>query len=840
MYPSHWRRALVRASRLESCEPRIMMSAAAADESTLGPVLEAPLLSAAPAAFLDAGDLVGLAQARGAYGFDGAGQTVAILDSGIAYDHTALGAGFGAGHRVVGGWDFTGENDADPYDDGPLGAHGTHVAGIVAANDGTHLGVAPGADLVALRVFDDNGRSDFAWIEKALAWVHANRNTFAHPITTVNLSIGAAWNSDVLPSWATLEDELAQLKADGIFIAVAAGNGFSSGGTPGLSYPAASSSVVPVSSVDEDGSLSYFSQRNSRVIAAPGRRILSTVPDYLGDLNGVADDFVKLSGTSMAAPYVAGASVLLREAYGFLADVGMDSLHAAGVNQDALYALMRDTADRVFDPATNQSYARLNLDRALDAIMPKDDFGSTPSAAFNLGALSGTTSIAGLIGRLDDRDYFTFTAGRTGTVTLTADTSGALSPVWEVPGVASHVAGARGNLLSFEVVAGQAYTVGLSSRGGLGRYGIEVALAGAESNVDWGTVLFNQYSGVQLGSASGSFAFTAGRDGLLTIEMSTSGMGEAAMQLYDRAGRLLGSSTNAGTLRIDVTAAAGERFVLRVSGNGKADFSVTNLVSVSGDEVRVHGTAGDDAFQFVAGPTHRVTINGVEYAFDASRIAKVEFDGGAGADLARVTGGQGNDTAVLRAGSVELAGASYRVVATGVETIYAQGGGGLDTASLYDTAGDDSFKASPGQGRLYGNGFSNWALGFERLTAYATAGGNDRGYLSGFAARNMTRSATGYTAVSGSGWQTRTEGFQRVYSTTTASRMTVAVFPGPAHQDSAALTTASSPNIATVRASSPRVASARVLRTTPRAAERLYSAAAEIAAVDHVLETAAV
>ena len=75
-------------------------------------------------------------------GFDGEGQTVVIIDSGIAYDHEALGNGFGVNSRVVGGWDFA-ENDADPYDDGPTGFHGTHVAGIVGSSDADHKGLAP-------------------------------------------------------------------------------------------------------------------------------------------------------------------------------------------------------------------------------------------------------------------------------------------------------------------------------------------------------------------------------------------------------------------------------------------------------------------------------------------------------------------------------------------------------------------------------------------------------------------------------------------------------------------------------------------------------------------------
>ncbi len=85
------------------------------------------------------------------------------------------------GHRVVGGWDFA-ENDALPYDDGPAGFHGTHVAGTIAGNADGMQGVAPEADLVALRVFDDYGRSSLDWIESALRWVSDHRHSFASPI----------------------------------------------------------------------------------------------------------------------------------------------------------------------------------------------------------------------------------------------------------------------------------------------------------------------------------------------------------------------------------------------------------------------------------------------------------------------------------------------------------------------------------------------------------------------------------------------------------------------------------------------------------------------------------
>lgn len=425
-------------------------------------------------ALANAHDLTGVSTARNAYGLAGAGQTVVVIDTGIAYDHDALGGGYGVSYRVVGGYDFA-EGDSNPYDDGPLGAHGTHVAGIIGSDDTTHLGVAPEVDLVGLRVFNDSGAGYFNWIEDALDWVHSHRDSFANPITTVNLSIGSGWNSDTLPAWAILEDEFAQLEADGIFISVAAGNGFATYNTTGLDYPAVSQYVVPVAAVDDNGQLSYFSQRDDRVIAAPGRGITSTVPDYVGDRDGRGDDFGAMSGTSMAAPYVAGASVLIREALEF---VGVHN-----INQDMIYDWMRNTADTVWDSATSQNYLRLNVGRALDAILPDDEFGSTAATALDLGIVAGSVSTSGVVGRLDDVDYFKFTAGDNGSVHFAATGTHDLTASWQVSGAAGVVANSAG--LTFDVVAGQAYTVGLSTADGIGHYSMSVTLSGDGTGGDW-------------------------------------------------------------------------------------------------------------------------------------------------------------------------------------------------------------------------------------------------------------------------------------------------------------------------------------------------------------------
>ncbi len=398
----------------------------------------------------------GLTQARNAYGFIGTGQTVAIIDSGIAWDHVALGGGLGPNYRVVGGWDFSEENDANPYDDGGAGSHGTHVAGIVGASAKglKDTGVAPGVDLVGLRVFNDSGAGSFAWVERALRWVHENRNSFENPITAVNMSLGTTWNANTIPNWTTLEDELAQLKADGIFTSVSAGNSFATYNTAGLSYPAASPSVVPVMSVDDNGQLSSFSQRHTRAIAAPGRYIMSTVPDYIGNHNNRADDYASFSGTSMAAPYVAGASVLVREAMQF---AGMTN-----ITQDTIFNHLLATADSVFDAVTGQTYKRLNLNSAISALLPNDDFGSTVATAHNLGTFAGTgtSTVSGILGRLDDADFFRFTASATGSVSLsTASDDGTSKWVTSTLGTFTQDSGT----LSFNVVAGQTYAIGLAA-----------------------------------------------------------------------------------------------------------------------------------------------------------------------------------------------------------------------------------------------------------------------------------------------------------------------------------------------------------------------------------------
>ncbi len=725
----------------------------------------------------DAHNQTGLFNVRNNYGFTGLGQTVAVIDSGIAWDHFALGGGLGKDYRVVGGWDFTEENDGNPYDDGTAGGHGSHVSGIIGGDSSTNSGVAPGVDFVGLRVFNDTGSGYFNWVENALRWVHEHRNDFDNPITTVNLSLGVStWNAAAIPQWATLEEEFAQLASDGIFIAVAAGNYYANYNTPGLSYPAASPYVVPVMSTDDANTLSYFSQRLDRAIAAPGRSITSTVPDYKGNKNGVADDFATMSGTSMAAPYVAGASVLVRQAMQFVG--------RTNINQTMIYDHLMATADTLFDAVSNLSYKRLNLSRAIDALMPADDYGSSMAAAYNMGTISSSgMEMSGAIAKVGDVDYFTFTAGVTGTVSF--DVTGmreSMTPAWQVYGatpMAAVAAAASGSELSFAVKAGQSYTVSLASLGGLGHYDFEMTTEAEEvfSFTDWGAVAYNQQNDVTV-NGEAWYRVEAGRDGFLTVQGAfNAAAGDVHLELYDANLKLVAAGTTTGNVaRVDTTAAAGTQFYVRVVGaNSDVDFKLVNLVSQTGSVVTAFGTNGDDAIVFNAGASPLLTINGVSYGFAAGSASQFIVDAGAGQDSVDFFGSAAAERASQYTGSLAVTASSYSFTAAGVEFQRLHGDAG-DVAYLYDSVGNDVYTASSDRVEMTGAGFSNSAYGFGQTYAYATAGGRDRADLYDTAGDDSYRAYADRVVMCGAGYSNFAARFEETFGRATQGRDTATMY----------------------------------------------------------------
>ncbi len=719
-------------------------------------------------------DLTGFNSALNNYGLTGSGQTVVVIDSGIAYDHLALGGGYGANYRVVGGWDFA-ENDSNPYDDGPSGSHGTHVAGIIGGNTSQAQGVSSGVDLVSLRVFNDQGQGYFSWVENALKWVHTNRNAFENPITTVNLSIGSGWNAATVPNWAMLEDELAQLKADGIFVAVAAGNSFGSYNTPGLDYPAASPYVVPVMSVNNDGSLSGFSQRLGNAIAAPGGSIRSTVPDYMGNMNGQADDYANFSGTSMASPYIAGASVLIREA--------MQLAGRTNITQDTIYNHMMQTADTFTDSATGLNYKRLNLQRALDTLIPADEYGNNTATAANW-TNAGSGSFNGLLNSRSDADYFHFVAGATGTVTINSTTRGEAALNWQINS-SNGTTTATGNSITLNVVAGETYTIGLTTTAGIGTYSLTLGgssnsggssggsnnggsnnggsntFAPPGSTTNLGAVRSTTQTGISL-LGDVWYRTTASQAGTFTAEAMLSTSSPVTLSIYNTSGSLLQTQTLNTSSRIDLPVVNGQELVIKLTGNTNGvSLRLTNLVSISGTTVTVNGTAGHDTFSVTRGLGWSISVNDVVYTYTAAQAAIVTVYGGDSSDTVTLNGTAFAETAIVRVGATSLLGAGYGINALGFEYVTVNGNGGKDVLMMFDSAGDDTLTANTASVVLTGNGFQHTVNGFKVLAVAATAGGVDTAYVNDTAGNDLLVTSLQAFTLIGANYAVYTAGFEQ-------------------------------------------------------------------------------
>lgn len=264
-------------------------------------------------------------------GLTGQGVGVAIVDSGV-YAHPDLAG------RIVASIDFTTASPTvSSTTTGDPGGHGTHVAGLVAGNGavsgGAYTGVAPRANIVNVRVIDANGASNVSTILRGLQWVLANRATYN--IKVVNLSLGAtpagSYKSDLMATAAEV------LNFAGVSVVVSAGNTGPYAGT--VTTPATDPYVITVGALDDNGTslllddlMATFSSRGRTVfdnlskpdLVAPGRRLVSlrspgsALDTQFSDrqvtaTGALTPEYYQLSGTSMAAPIVAGVIALMVE-----------------------------------------------------------------------------------------------------------------------------------------------------------------------------------------------------------------------------------------------------------------------------------------------------------------------------------------------------------------------------------------------------------------------------------------------------------------------------------------------------------------------------------------------
>jgi serine protease AprX len=274
-------------------------------------------------------------------GYDGAGVGVAVVDSGITAWHDDLTVVNGQGQRVVHFADFV-NGYTQPYDDF---GHGTHVAGIVAGNgfdmNGARTAMAPGASIIALKALDGSGNGTISMIIAAIDYAIANKD--ALNIRVMNLSLGAA----VRESYNTDPLTLAAKRAvdAGIVVIASAGNlGKAANGLPqygAIGSPGNAPWVITVGAsstngtvLRQDDTIAPFSSRGPTMydfdakpdLVAPGHgtislsdpvsRFYTSKSQYLlgGLLSASYTPYLTLSGTSMAAPAVAGTVALMLQA----------------------------------------------------------------------------------------------------------------------------------------------------------------------------------------------------------------------------------------------------------------------------------------------------------------------------------------------------------------------------------------------------------------------------------------------------------------------------------------------------------------------------------------------
>ncbi|MBI3928139.1 MAG: S8 family peptidase [Armatimonadetes bacterium] len=287
-------------------------------------------------------------------GFTGAGQTIAVIDSGI-YPHPDLNG------KVTGWVDLSRENRKRPAD--PFG-HGTHVAGVLAGSGeksaGKVKGVAPDAKLVGIRI------TTVAEAIKGLQWVIENREKYN--INVVNLSLGDfASKSYKDDPWSQAVQKAIEA---GLVVVVAGGN---EGPDPKtISTPGIHPQAITVGAYDDKGtpatdddSVASFSSRGPTVdglikpdILAPGVRVFGTLSPGsnldVPDLPHIGKDYMAMSGTSQATPMISALAALLLQA------------NPALKQADILEILKASAAKNLDDDGNAQGAGLVQADRALE------------------------------------------------------------------------------------------------------------------------------------------------------------------------------------------------------------------------------------------------------------------------------------------------------------------------------------------------------------------------------------------------------------------------------------------------------------------------------------------
>jgi len=246
--------------------------------------------------------------------------------------------------KVIDGYDIR-NSDQNPMDDH---GHGTHCAGIAAAN-GSLRGVAPDANLIAIKVLNESGYGTFGDIIAGIDWcVNESVNDPFMNISVISMSLGtdAYYSSYCDSNFTYLASAINTAVANNISVVVASGN---NGSTSGISAPACIENATPVGASTKSDAIASFTNRGSgfpEMLLAPGVNINSTVPG----------GYVAWDGTSMATPHVAGAIALIKQ---YL------RLTNQGRTPGEIEELLNKTGKRIYDSGTGLNFSRIDVYSAI-------------------------------------------------------------------------------------------------------------------------------------------------------------------------------------------------------------------------------------------------------------------------------------------------------------------------------------------------------------------------------------------------------------------------------------------------------------------------------------------
>lgn len=282
-------------------------------------------------------------------GNEGKGIKVAVLDTGINYNHEELIAVYKGGVDII-------NNDADPWDDN---GHGTHCAGIIAAADNNNdvvVGVAPQVSLYSVKVLNSAGSGSISTIIAGLQWAVNNG------MQVISMSLGASTGTTSLQQAC----DNAYNQGHGILIVAASGNDYRST----ISYPAKYDSVIAVGATDSlDRRASFSNYGTGLELMAPGVYILSTYIDVSPNDNRNIDTMT-MSGTSMATPHVAGVAALV---FASPIDSAYDADHDGVWDASEVRAKLQGTADDLGTSGWDRYYGYGLVDADQAAAAPLAD-----------------------------------------------------------------------------------------------------------------------------------------------------------------------------------------------------------------------------------------------------------------------------------------------------------------------------------------------------------------------------------------------------------------------------------------------------------------------------------